>query len=40
VLFWGWHVDHPIRIALGGLPTDFRDDIPSELLGVNFNPGA
>lgn len=40
VLFWGWHVDHPIRIALGGLPTDFRDDIPNELLGVNFKPGA
>lgn len=40
VLFWGWHVEHPIRIALGGLATDFRDDIPSELLGTMFNPGG
>lgn len=38
VLFWGWHVDHPTRIALGGLPTDYRDDIPDSLLGVLFNP--
>lgn len=40
VLFWGWHVDHPTRIALGGQPTDFRDDIPDEYLGVLFNPGG
>lgn len=40
VLFWGWHVDHATRIALGGLPTDFRDAIPDALLGVLFAPGA
>ncbi|MBD9356957.1 hypothetical protein [Methylomonas albis] len=40
VLFWGWHVDHATRIALGGLPTDFRDAVPSEFLGVLFSPGA
>jgi|GEM_PF-1564083 len=40
VLFWGWHDNHPTHIALGGLPTDFRDEIPDELLGIKFKPGA
>lgn len=40
VLFWGWHADHPTRIALGGQPVDFRDDIPDDYLGALFNPGG
>lgn len=40
VLFWGWHDGHTIRVALGGLPVDYRDDVPDELLGIKFKPGA